>query len=64
MACEYDVWSNSDGRIKSTVASKDFVDDSDAPYLFTTHEIRVNAESAKDAVKQYRLATKAKYESP
>ena len=60
MVCEYDVWSNADARIKSTVANKAFVDDSDAPYSFSKHEIRVNATSGKEAIKQYRLATKAK----
>lgn len=60
MIHEYDVWSDADGRIKSTIANKATVDDSDAPYSFCKHEIRVSAANRKDAIKQFRLATKAK----
>lgn len=31
MVCEYDIWSDNDGRIRSTIANKPIVDDSDAP---------------------------------
>lgn len=58
MVSEFDVWSSDDGRIKSTIASKPFVDDSDAPYSFSRHEIRVIATNRKEAVNQFRLANK------
>lgn len=51
---EYDIWSAADKRITSTVSTKAFVDDSDAPYSFEKHEIRVIANSKKDAIKQFR----------
>ncbi|MCG7545409.1 hypothetical protein MHM93_14605 [Pseudoalteromonas sp. MM17-2] len=56
MATEYDVWSDNDGRLKSEVARKLFVDDMDAPYPFQKHEIRVTAKNGNDAIKQFRKA--------
>ncbi|MFT5715922.1 MAG: hypothetical protein ACI9T7_000095 [Oleiphilaceae bacterium] len=59
MEIEYDVCSDNDGRIKSEIAKKLLVDDMDAPYPYSTHEIRVNAVDGNDAIRQFRQANKA-----
>ena len=50
---EFDVWASSDGRIIATPATKQFVDDTDAPYTYHRHELRVTASSRRDAVARY-----------
>lgn len=56
MGTEYDVWSDAEGRIVATVANRTFVDDGDAPYGFSRHEIRVSATSRREAIALYRAA--------
>lgn len=51
---EFDVWSNHHGKITCRLALKDFVDDTDAPYTFHKHELRIAAASKKDAIAAYR----------
>jgi hypothetical protein len=54
-ACrEFDVWKSDDGRYKATVAVLRFVDNSDAPYSFSTHVQRVDAASARAALHSVR----------
>ncbi|CAD0264195.1 hypothetical protein DENIT_20081 [Pseudomonas veronii] len=47
---EFDVWKSDDGRWKATEAALRFVDHSDAPYPFSTHEQRVDAATAREAL--------------
>jgi hypothetical protein len=51
---EFDVWKSDDGRWKATEAVSRFVDDSDAPYTFSTHVQRVDAACARDALNAVR----------
>jgi hypothetical protein len=51
---EFDVWKSDDGRWKATEAVSRFVDDSDAPYTFSTHVQRVDAVCARDALNAVR----------
>lgn len=60
MAIEFDVWGNGEGLVKATPAIKRFVDDSDAPYGFDRHLLRVNAVSARAAKAAYRAANQRK----
>ena len=54
MNAEFDVWSSTDGRLKVTAATAEFVDNSDAPYSFDVHEIRVEATNKREALKVFR----------
>lgn len=56
---EYDVWSNDDGRLTTTVAEHAYVDDNDAPYLFSKHELRVSANSRQEALSKFRAEKNA-----
>lgn len=53
---EFDVWSNADGHLTATPAAREFVDDGDAPYSFSRHELRVDALNRRDALAQYHAA--------
>jgi len=55
---EYDIWSNTDGKRTVEASNKKLVDDSDAPYGFSKHEVRVTAPSARDALKQFHALNK------
>jgi hypothetical protein len=48
----YDVWKSADGRMCARPAEKAFVDDSDAPYGFDKHEVRVEAKNRSDALRK------------
>ncbi|WP_394222525.1 hypothetical protein [Alteromonas gracilis] len=50
----FDVWSNADGNVAAVLATKQFVDDQDAPYGFERHEIRIDAPNKRAALKGYR----------
>ena len=50
----FDVWSNADGKVVAEQAKKQFVDDTDAPYGFERHEIRIDAPNKRAALKGYR----------
>lgn len=51
---EFDVWTDYDGNVTATEAVSKFVDDSDAPYGYCRHAIRLNAPSKRNAMAQYR----------
>lgn len=51
---ECDVWTDDDGHVTATRAITAFVDDSDAPYGYCRHGIRVNVSSKRDAMTLYR----------
>lgn len=55
---EFDVWTSDDGAIKATPACTQFVQDSDAPYGYSNHQIRLNADTAKSAIREYRKLIK------
>ena len=40
---EFDVWSNADRKLVATPVEAKFVDNSNAPYGFEMHEIRIEA---------------------
>jgi hypothetical protein len=56
---EWDVWTDDDGRVTATIAIAAFVDDSDAPYSFCRHAIRIAATGKRDAMAAYRKLTEA-----
>lgn len=51
---DFDVWTDDDGNITATRAVNRFVDDADAPYGYSHHEIRVIATGKRNAMAQYR----------
>lgn len=51
---EFDVWRSDDGRWVATETVSAFVDDSDAPYSFSTHVQRVDASGARAALNVVR----------
>lgn len=53
---EFDVWKSDDARWKATPAVSRFVDNTDAPYTFSEHVQRLEAISARDAVRCARKA--------
>lgn len=53
---EFDVWSDTDGKLTATQVKQCFVSDLDAPYGFSRHEIRVVAKTARAAIAAYRAA--------
>ncbi len=56
---DFDVWSNADGKLTATVVNMQFVDDSDAPYGYSKHEVRLTAKNARFAVAKYREIMKS-----
>ncbi|KZX73950.1 hypothetical protein A3715_15585 [Oleiphilus sp. HI0009] len=51
---EYDIWTDSDGRARATLSTKVFVDDSDAPYGYEKHQVRLDASSKRSAMNMFR----------
>ncbi|CND62176.1 hypothetical protein DVQ33_22440 [Yersinia enterocolitica] len=51
---DFDVWSDAYGKLTATVSDKKHVDDTDAPYGYDRHQIRLAAVSRRDAMKQFR----------
>lgn len=58
MSQAFDIWSNDSGGLTAQPATKDFVDDSDAPYPWHHHAWRVTADSRRDALAKYRSESK------
>ncbi|MBY7854314.1 hypothetical protein KW429_11460 [Vibrio fluvialis] len=58
---ERDVWSDDDGNLTATEATKlaSVVHDDDAPYGYCKHVWRVNAPTNRQAMKLYRQKLKA-----
>ena len=59
---EFDVWSNNKGNLFAKRASKRFVDDADAPYGFSRHEVRVTASNGREALSEYRKLKRRTHE--
>lgn len=59
LSSEFDIWSSADGSITARKSTKAIVDDSDAPYGFDKHEVRVTSDSAKLALSKYYKLTMA-----
>jgi hypothetical protein len=51
---EFDVWTDEDGNVTATKAVARFLDDSDAPYCYCRHAIRLDAANKRSAIAQYR----------
>lgn len=51
---EFDIWSSNDGSITAKEAGLKFIDGADAPYGYYNHEVRVQADSARLALREYR----------
>ena len=56
---DFDFWTNADGKFCCTEAKKEFADDSDAPYGFDKHDVRMSANSKEKAMSFYRAIKKA-----
>lgn len=51
---EFDIWSDVDGKLTAQVAKKEYVYDSDAPYGYSNHEVRVTAFNRREALSKFR----------
>lgn len=51
---EFDVWTDDSGNITATEVTARFVDDSDAPYGYCHHAMRLSALSKRSAMAKYR----------
>jgi hypothetical protein len=60
---DFDFWTNAYGKFCCVEAVKKFVDNSDAPYGFDKHDIRISANSKEKAMLFYRAIKKTKENS-
>ena len=57
---EWDIWADAFGKLRAVIATQAIVTDHDAPIGFVCHEIRLNAASARSALKICRAKLRTK----
>ncbi|EJD3148806.1 hypothetical protein M1V18_004379 [Salmonella enterica] len=55
---DYDVWGDDSGHFTVRKATKPIVYDSDSPYPYTRHLMRVESQTRKQAMQIFRAARK------